>query len=320
MYNKLVNILGSGNVLRNEMMANHTTLKIGGPADYFVTVNTEGQLLIVLGMMERENIPYYIVGNGSNILVSDKGFRGVIIRLAGDFKNIKCVFSEKEEVIDDRAVQTAIINAGGGCMLSQVATVALENDLTGLEFAAGIPGTIGGATIMNAGAYNGEMKDIVVSARVIEKGINNKFQITDYTNNSLKFGYRTSAIKSSKYGGIVLSASLKLIKGDYELIKDTMNNYALQRKDKQPLDFPSAGSTFKRPMGNFAGKLISEAGLRGYRVGDAMVSTKHAGFCVNAGNASARDFNELMKQVAHKVFLSSGVTLEPEIVFLGDFS
>lgn len=317
MYNKLVTLFGSDNVLKNEPMAKHTSLRIGGPAKYFITVNTEGQLLLALGALDREGIPYFILGNGSNILVGDKGFNGAVIHLDGDFKNMKCVLSEDQEVFDDEAVDTAVISAGAGAMLSQIANVALENSLTGMEFAAGIPGTLGGAILMNAGAYNGEMKNIVVSVRILEKDNNGKYQINEYSNSNMKFGYRTSILKS--INGIVLSASLKLIKHDYEMIKSTMNDFLEQRREKQPLEYPSAGSTFKRPLGHFAGKLISEAGLKGYRVGDAMVSEKHAGFCINVGNASATDFKELMNQVAHKVFLSSGITLEPEVIFIGDF-
>lgn len=317
MYNKLVNVLGSDNVLVNEPMAKHTSLRIGGPARFFITVNTEGQLLLTLGMLDREGIPFFILGNGSNILVGDKGFNGAVIHLDGDFKNMKCVLSENQEILGDDTVDTAFISAGAGAMLSQIAGVALENSLTGMEFAAGIPGTLGGAILMNAGAYNGEMKNIVVSVKILEKDSNGKYQISEYSNSNMKFGYRTSILKSNQ--GIVLSATLKLIKHDYEMIKATMSDFLEQRKEKQPLEYPSAGSTFKRPLGHFAGKLISDAGLKGYRVGDAMVSDKHAGFCINVGNATAHDFKELMNQVAHKVFLSSGITLEPEIIFLGDF-
>lgn len=317
MTEELIKILGSGNIIENESMKEHTTLRIGGPARYFVLVDSEEKLIALLNYLDKKSYPYYIVGNGSNLLVSDNGYDGVIIKLDGDFKDVKCVLSEETEIANDTLVDTAVINAGAASMLTQIANIALDNSLMGMEFASGIPGTLGGAILMNAGAYTGEMKDIVQSVRILEKGIDGRYIVREYSNSSMKFGYRTSVLKS--HSGIVLSASLKLILGDYERIKNTMNELNAQRRDKQPLEHPSAGSTFKRPMGQFAGKLIADAGLRGYRVGDAMVSTKHAGFCINAGNATATDFKDLMDLIIQKVYLSSGVKLEPEVILLGVF-
>lgn len=317
MLEELIKILGSENIKENEPMKDHTTLRIGGPARYFAIVDSEDKLISLLEYLDKKAYPYYLVGNGSNLLVSDSGYNGVIIKLDGEFKDIKCVLSEEEEIAGDTLVDTAFISAGAASMLSQIASVALDNSLMGMEFASGIPGTLGGAILMNAGAYTGEMKDIVASVRILEKGMDGSYVVREYSNANMKFGYRTSVLKTHK--GIVLSASLKLILGDYERIKSTMNDLNTQRREKQPLEFPSAGSTFKRPMGQFAAKLISEANLKGLRVGDAMVSTKHAGFCINAGNASAADFKRLMDLIIQKVFLSSGVKLEPEVILLGEF-
>lgn len=313
MVNELINILGQENVLENESMQAHTTLKIGGPARYFVLVENEEKLIQLLEFLDSKKKPYFILGNGSNLLVSDRGYNGVIIKLDGDFKDIKCIISEGGNTFDN----TAVISAGAASMLSQISHIALDNSLAGMEFAAGIPGTLGGAILMNAGAYGGEMKNVVSSVRILEKSLNGQYVVREYSKSNMKFGYRTSIVKTN--GGIVLSASMELGSGDYEEIKSTVEDYNAQRRDKQPLEFPSAGSTFKRPMGQFAGKLITDAGLKGFKVGDAMVSTKHAGFCINAGNATAADFKSLMDQVTRKVFLSSGIKLEPEVILLGEF-
>lgn len=283
----------------NEPMREHTTLRIGGAADYFVTPKTKEELAKVVRCCMKHEIPCYIIGNGSNLLVSDKGFRGVIIQL---YKNMNRILVEGE-----------VITAQAGALLSQIAAKALEHSLTGFEFAAGIPGTLGGACVMNAGAYGGEMKQVLKEVTVMDQ----KGEIVTLAAEELELGYRTSRI--AKEDLIALEAKIMLKPGDGAQIKDYMDELREKRVSKQPLEYPSAGSTFKRPEGYFAGKLIQDSGLRGFSVGGAQVSEKHCGFVINKGNATAADVDELMRQVSLRVKEKFGVTLEPEVKRLGEF-
>ena len=298
-YNQLIQKIDKERVLVDEPMKKHTTFRVGGNADYFVMPRTTEEIQQVIALCKKENLPYYILGNGSNLLVSDKGYRGVMIQI---YKEMNAI-----TVNGDR------ICAQAGALLSKVGSVALEAELTGFEFAAGIPGTVGGAVVMNAGAYGGEMKDILASATALtEDGT-----ILTLKNEELELGYRTSIVAKKNY--IVLEAEYQLQVGDKADIRAKMDELKLQRVTKQPLEYPSAGSTFKRPAGYFAGKLIQDAGLRGFRVGGAQVSEKHCGFVINTGDATAADIMELMKQVSEKVYQEFGVTLEPEVKRLGEF-
>lgn len=296
---KLIEIAGSGQVCTDEPMKQHTTFRIGGRADYFVSPTETEQIRKIIELCKRENMPWYVIGNGSNLLVSDHGFRGVIIRL---FKNYAGLRIEGEQIF----VQA-------GALLSRTANAALQEGLTGFEFAAGIPGTIGGAMVMNAGAYGGEMKDITESVTVLTP----EGELLTLKREELEMGYRTSLI--ARKGYLVLEAVLKLTHGNQEQIKEKMADLRQRRISKQPLEYPSAGSTFKRPQGYFAGKLIMDAGLRGFQVGGAQVSEKHCGFVVNTGDATAEDVLELIRQVSAKVRALEGVTLEPEVRLLGEF-
>ncbi len=295
----LKGVLSEENILIDEPMSRHTTFKTGGPAKLFLRPENTEQLLEAVRLVKESGENFFILGNGSNLLVSDKGYDGVIISVSG-LNNI--------ELSDDTNIR-----AQAGALNSAIAAFARENCLAGFEFAAGIPGTIGGAMIMNAGAYGGEMKLITESVKVLTSDGN----IRTFSNEEMEFGYRTSAIKNK--GCVVLEAVLSLEKGDREEIIGKMNELALKRKEKQPLELPSAGSTFKRPEGYFAGKLIEDAGLRGYRVGGAMVSQKHCGFVVNAGGATASEVYTLICDVQKKVLDAFGVMLEPEVIMLGEF-
>ena len=298
-YNQLIQIIDKERVLVDEPMKKHTTFRVGGNADYFVMPRTTEEIQQVIALCKKENLPYYILGNGSNLLVSDQGYRGVMIQI---YKEMNAI-----TVNGDR------ICAQAGALLSKVGSVALEAELTGFEFAAGIPGTVGGAVVMNAGAYGGEMKDVLASATILaEDGT-----ILTLKNEELELGYRTSIVAKKNY--IVLEAEYQLQVGDKADIRAKMDELKLQRVTKQPLEYPSAGSTFKRPEGYFAGKLIQDAGLRGFQVGGAQVSEKHCGFVINTGNATAADIMELMKQVSERVYEQFGVTLEPEVKRLGEF-
>ncbi|MBR4670024.1 MAG: UDP-N-acetylmuramate dehydrogenase [Butyrivibrio sp.] len=292
-------IVSSENVIENEDMSRHTTFKTGGPASLFISPEDTEQLIKVIEVLKKISGDYFILGNGSNILVSDKGFDGAVISLKK--------FSGIELKGDDTIV------AGAGALNSAIASFARDNSLTGFEFAAGIPGTIGGAMIMNAGAYDGEMKQVTKEVTVLSPA--GEIMVLD--NQTMEFGYRTSAIKGRGY--IVLSVELKLEKGDQGAISEKMAELAARRRDKQPLEFPSAGSTFKRPEGFFAGKLIEDAGLRGYSIGGAAVSDKHCGFVINKGGATSSDIYRLITEVKAKVMETSGVELEPEVIMLGDF-
>ena len=292
-------LLGEEKVRISEPMNRHTTFRIGGPADYFLLPSTAEEVKKILEICKEKELPYFILGNGSNLLVSDEGYCGVIIQLYSNYGGI--------------TVEGTDIRAGAGALLSQIASAAKNASLTGFEFAGGIPGTLGGAVVMNAGAYGGEMKDVLKEVTVMtEQG-----EIMTIPAEKLEMGYRTSLVKKAGY--LVLEAVISLKVGDVEEIKAIMKDLTEKRVSKQPLEYPSAGSTFKRPEGYFAGKLIMDAGLRGYQVGGAQVSEKHCGFVINKGNATAADVCGLMKDVQEKVQEQFGVTLEPEVKFLGEF-
>lgn len=299
--NKIVQLLSekipTQHILTHEPMKNYTTFKIGGLADIIVKPENKEQLSTILQVCAKEKVPYYILGNGSNLLVSDAGYRGVIIQLYNQFAEIT--------VEDNR------ITAQSGALLARIAAKALENELTGFEFAHGIPGTLGGAVVMNAGAYGGEMKHVIASCEVMTP----EGEILKLSNEELELGYRTSVIQ--KKGYIVLEATFILEPGDKEKIQELMKDYAGRRRDKQPLDKPSAGSTFKRPEGYFAGKLIMDSGLRGFQVGGAMISDKHCGFVVNTGEATCEDVIHLIQEVKRIVKEKFDVELEPEVKMLG---
>ncbi len=285
-------------IKKNELLKSHTTFKVGGPADAFVCPRKD-ELQTVLQLAGEYNVPVTVIGNGSNLLVSDKGVRGLVIEIG--------------KQISDIVVEDTVITAGAGAILGKVAAVALDAGLSGMEFAAGIPGSVGGAVVMNAGAYGGEMKDILISATVlIADG-----QIKEIDAKDLDLSYRHSCIPDKGY--IVVEAKYGLKNGEKTQIKAQMDELRDKRLDKQPLEFPSAGSTFKRPEGYFAGKLIMDAGLRGYSVGDAQVSEKHCGFVVNKGQATANDILTLIKDVQDKVKEEFDVNLETEVKMIGEF-
>lgn len=292
-------LLGEDRVFTEEAMSQHTTFKIGGPADYFLMPDKGEDVGRVIKICKEKEIPYFILGNGSNLLVGDGGYRGTVIQI---YRNMSSVTVEGNE-----------ITAQAGALLSAVAAAAKNASLTGFEFAGGIPGTIGGAVVMNAGAYGGEMKDVLTEVTVM----NAEGDIFTLPTEELELGYRTSIIKTAGY--IVLEAKIRLKEGDPEVIRETMKDLTIRRTTKQPLEYPSAGSTFKRPEGYFAGKLIMDSGLRGYTHGGAQVSEKHCGFVINTGGATARDVCELMEHVQKTVYEKYNVKLEPEVKFLGDF-
>ena len=298
-YHKLVQIVGEERVRTDEPMKSHTTFRVGGPADFFVTPETSEEVRAVIDMCRSEEIDCHIIGNGSNLLVSDRGVRGVVVQIAKAMNKIE---SNGEQ-----------IRAQAGALLSEVAAHALKDGLAGFEFAAGIPGTLGGACVMNAGAYGGEMKDVLYEVTVLTP----QGEFLVLKEDELELGYRTSVV--ARKGYIVLEAVIRLKKGDEEEIRRQMEDLRDRRISKQPLEYPSAGSTFKRPEGYFAGKLIQDAGLRGYTFGGAQVSEKHCGFVINRGDATAAEVAELMRRVADKVEEQFKVRLEPEVKRLGDF-
>jgi len=293
---QLKSIVGEDNFLCDEPMKKHITFRVGGNADYYVTPQNQDQISELIKWCNRNEYPYYIIGNGSNLLVSDGGYRGLIIEIGSKFSDI--------------SVEGDIIKAKAGAILGRVATLALENSLTGMEFAHGIPGTLGGAVVMNAGAYGGEMKDILVSVDVMDSDGN----IKSLDASQLELSYRHSIIPENNY--VVLEARLRLSKGNQQEIKATMDDLARRRRDKQPLEYPSAGSTFKRPEGYFAGKLIEDAGLKGYRCGGAMVSEKHCGFVINYDNATAKDVINVINDVRDRINEETGISLETEVKIL----
>ena len=294
---KLKNVITKGTVLTEEPMRMHTSFQIGGPAEIFVQPATGDEVRQAICLAKEEQIPFFVVGNGSNLLVSDDGFRGMIVQIGRNLQEI--------------SVEDNVIYAQAGALLSRVARTALEHGLTGMEFAAGIPGSLGGAVAMNAGAYGGEMKDILTDAEVLTPD----GEIKILSLEELDLSYRHSCIFDEDY--IVLSVHLQLEQGDKTVIRNRMDELARARREKQPLEYPSAGSTFKRPEGYFAGALIQDAGLKGYTVGGAQVSEKHSGFVVNRGGATAEEVLFLIKQVQKKVKSRFGVTMEPEVRMVG---
>lgn len=298
-YDELKKILPEDCIKLDEPMERHTSFRVGGPADYFLTPGTGEEIGKVVSCCREQGVPYYIIGNGSNLLVADDGYRGAVIQIYKSMNRI--------------AVNGSCMIAQAGALLSGIAASALENGLTGFEFAAGIPGTLGGACVMNAGAYGGEMKDVL--KRVLVMSLEGK--VFSIPAEELEMGYRTSII--AKKGYIVLEAEIGLSAGKVQEIKAKMDDLKERRVSKQPLEFPSAGSTFKRPEGYFAGKLIQDSGLRGFQVGGAQVSEKHCGFVINKDHATAADIAELMRQVSEKVNRKFGVILEPEVKRLGEF-
>ena len=294
--NRLKLIAGDSNVRCDEPMSSHCTFRAGGTAKYYVIPDEYKKVRDVLRLCVEENIPYYVIGNGSNLLVQDDGFDGVIIEIDSALAKIEINGNE--------------IVAKAGAKLSKIAVKALNESLTGFEFAHGIPGNLGGAVTMNAGAYGGEMKDVLKWVKVLD----NNGEMKTLKAEELELGYRTSIIVKEKM--IVLEACIELHEGNRDEIEMHMKELMAKRKEKQPLEYPSAGSTFKRPEGYFAGKLIQDAGLKGYRVGGALVSEKHSGFVINYDNATATDIINLMKDVRKKVYEEFQVTLEPEVKIL----
>ena len=295
---KLKTIVGEEHFFLEEPLKNHTTFRIGGPAEVFVSPDLV-QLPLIVRLCKEYDISYTVIGNGSNLLVGDKGVRGLVIELGKP--------AEEIAVIGNKMI------VGAGTMLGKAASAAAARGLTGMEFAAGIPGSIGGAVVMNAGAYGGEMKDIIESVTVIDE----EGQELELSLEELELSYRHSCIIEKHY--LVTEVTLQLQRGEEEAIRARMAELREQRMAKQPLEYPSAGSTFKRPEGYFAGKLIMDAGLKGYRVGGAQVSEKHAGFVINTGDATAADVRELITDVAAQVKEKFGVTLEPEVKMIGEF-
>lgn len=297
-YEKVLEALPEMKILSDEPMSRHTTFKIGGVADFFATPSLT-QLPVVLEIAKEFNIPVTVIGNGSNLLVGDKGIRGLVVEIGRAVESIE--------------IENNTMTVGAGTMLSKAANAAADAGLSGMEFASGIPGSVGGAVVMNAGAYGGEIKDIIISADVVTAS----GDIKTLTRDELDLSYRHSCIPENGY--IVVKAVFELSPRRSEEIRTAMAELRDKRIEKQPLEYPSAGSTFKRPEGYFAGKLIQDAGLRGYTVGGACVSEKHCGFVVNKGGATAADVLQLIEDVKSKVFKLSGVELEPEVKMIGEF-
>lgn len=293
---ELSQILSVDQIKKEEPLSRHITFRVGGPAEYLVNPGID-QVQAVVELCEKAGLPLTVMGNGSNLLVSDAGLRGVVLEFGRKAAHIL--------VEGDRMIVQA------GTLLSEAANVAAKHALTGLEFAAGIPGSMGGAVVMNAGAYGGEMKDVLRSVKVLTRS----GEIRERSARELDLSYRHSRMMEEHE--LVLEATLQLTAGDEGTIREKMDELKCKRIEKQPLEYPSAGSTFKRPEGYFAGKLIEDAGLRGFRVGDAQVSEKHCGFVINRGNATAADIMELIRQVAAKVKEVYGIDLEPEVRLLG---
>lgn len=285
------------NICLQESMASHTTFRIGGLADCFVQLENTEQLIKVQKYLSQVGVPFFVLGNGSNLLVSDAGFRGVILQIGSKMNRV--------------TVEGNVIVAQAGASMAQIARTAMEHELTGMEFASGIPGTIGGGVVMNAGAYGGELSQIVTQVNVV----NSEGGIMELDNETMEFGYRTSTIRNNPF--TVTEVILRLEKGDRQQIRERMEELAAKRREKQPLEYPSAGSTFKRPAGHYAGQLIMEAGLRGLQCGGAKVSDKHCGFVINTGNATAEDVRKLIREVQARVKDQFNVDLETEVLFLG---
>lgn len=297
------NIVSKDNIKLSEPMKNHTTLKIGGEADCFVTPTDLEQIPQLIQLCKNFNVDYYVIGNGSNLLVSDKGFRGVIIQLYTHYADYMVNRFDGSKIVQ--------FKASSGISMIKLAAIAEKEGCTGLEFASGIPGSLGGGVCMNAGAYGSELKDVIESVTVCDEDGN----IIELSKEQLALGYRKSIIQEKNY--IVLQVVIKLQEGDKKAIKEKMEALIAARKEKQPLEYPSAGSTFKRPQGYYAGKLIADAGLKGFAVGGAKVSEKHAGFVINTGTATAQDFITLTDEVVRIVQEQTGVKLELEVKKLG---
>lgn len=295
----LFTIAGENRILKEEPMAKHTTFRVGGVADYYAAPEKE-MLPKLIQCCLAYDVPYMVIGNGSNLLVSDSGIRGMVIEIGRNMSDI--------------CVEDTLIRVQAGALLSRTANEALANSLSGMEFAAGIPGCVGGAVVMNAGAYGGEIKDIIKTVTVLTKdGVEKKLSVEE-----LDLSYRHSCIPQKEY--IVIETELSLAQGKQENIQAKMNELKEQRNAKQPLEYPSAGSTFKRPEGYFAGKLVMDAGLRGFQIGGAAVSEKHCGFLINKDKASAADVYHLIQEVQKRVEQQFGVRLEPEVKMVGDFT
>ena len=284
------------NIHLQEPMAGHTTFRIGGPADCLLQLEDEEQIKKVQKYLNLIEMPFFVIGNGSNLLVSDLGYQGIILQVGQKMSRIE--------------VDGCRIVAQAGALLGQVANTAMENGLTGLEFASGIPGTVGGGVVMNAGAYDGELSQVVTLVDVVS----HQGEALAFNNDTMEFGYRTSVIRKNPF--TVTSVTFELAKGDKQQIKAKMEDFAARRRQKQPLEYPSAGSTFKRPEGYFAGKLIMEAGMRGYQTGGARVSDKHCGFIINVGKATAHDVLDVVAEIKERVKERFGVELEMEMVYL----
>lgn len=297
-YKDIFNNRNVGEVLFNEPMSNHTTFKVGGPCDVMILPTTEKEIIEALSTIRENKLSYMIIGNGSNLLVRDKGIRKVIIKLHENYSKIK--------------VENEFVTVQAGALLSKTSKYAMREDLTGIEFASGIPGDIGGAITMNAGAYGGEMKDIVDSVKVIDDNLNIKI----YSVDEMNLRYRNSRVQDENL--IVLETVLKLRKGNQKEIKELYDDLTFKRTSKQPLEYPSAGSTFKRPEGHYAGKLIDDSGLRGYRYKDAQVSEKHCGFVINRGNADFEQVYHVISHVQDTVYKNFGIKLEPEVRIIGE--
>lgn len=295
---KLQTVMGKSRVKRDEPMMSHTSFKIGGPADLLACPETREQLLYCYRTGKAYELPVFLMGNGSNLLVSDAGIRGMVIKTAGCYGDI--------------AFDGEKVRVQSGMLLSKLTNTALRHGLTGLEFACGIPGSVGGAVVMNAGAYGGQMADVVERVTAYDPQTDT---VRTYDADELDYGYRHSIFRDREL--IVLEATLRLHRGDAAQSKETVKDLNCRRREKQPLNMPSAGSVFKRPEGYYAGTLIQESGCKGMRVGDAMVSEKHAGFIVNVGNATAQDVLDLIEQVRQTVHEKAGVWLEPEIHMVG---
>lgn len=284
----------------DEIMAKHTTFKVGGKADCFIVANSCDDLIQILKYLKENKIPFFIMGNGSNLLVSDKGIRGVVIKLGEEFKSISC--------------EGEYITVGASCSMNALAQNALENSLSGFEWALGIPGTVGGAIFMNAGAYGGSMEDVVYKTIYLDED----FNLCTLDKQSHNFGYRRSVFKLGEIKGIILKIQIKLASGKKDEIWANMQKYIGARIDKQPLNMPSAGSIFKRPDGHYVGKMIEDLGLKGYSIGGAKISEKHAGFIVNSGNATSEDIKELIKYIKNKVKAAYDIELETEVLEVGE--
>jgi UDP-N-acetylmuramate dehydrogenase len=295
---RLIVIAGEGNIKIDEPMKNHTSFRVGGPADIFITPVNVLQIRDVMRLCHDSGCPVFVMGNGSNLVVRDGGIRGVVLKIYDNYNDI--------------STDGQFLTAQAGALLSTISKTALKYSLKGLEFASGIPGTVGGAVAMNAGAYNGEIKDVIYSADVIDSN----FNIITLDKEALDLGYRTSVV--SKRGYIVVRTTFRLDTGNYDEIKDRIDTLTRRRKEKQPLHLPSAGSTFKRPEGHFAAKLIEDTGLKGTRVGGAMVSEMHSGFIVNVGSATASDILGLIEVVTKEVYKKFNVLLEPEVRIVGE--